>query len=306
MALRFQSTTPRRASLLAIALTLPLAIWLQPAARSATVLSYISSPASWVGQGESATISSEGGFDIVLTAHDRNAVFFWINNYQNPDSVSWQSWGLNAYVPESLNLTTGTHFFEWGYENGSESQFHFSGNGRGNNSASGSFQVLEAGFADDGSLQSFALDFLQYDNRIESAWIKGALRFNSSVPIVLTPEPITYPVIESGLILDPLPMELPPLPGTEPEVEIDPIVISEITPRDFLPLPWEGGEEIPIYYSSGSSISNSVGEIQVIYTLEEPVNAVPAPLPLAGALAVWQSARRLRSRCQAAKARTTA
>ena len=82
--------------------------------------------------------------------------------------------------------------------------------------------------------------------------------------------------------------------------------MEDIPLTEIRPMPWERGADLPIYFSSGSSLSTPEAELPIFYTMEEPVTAAPAPLPLAGALAAWQSARRLRRRCQAARARTTA
>ena len=59
----------------------------------------------------------------------------------------------------------------------------FMGNGRGDNTLTGYFAVLELANSTNGTLQSFAADFMQYDEGKTNAWNQGSLRFNSMVPV---------------------------------------------------------------------------------------------------------------------------
>jgi hypothetical protein len=160
---------------------------------------------------------------------------------------------------------------------------------------------LESNVADDGTF-SFAVDFLQYDEESTNAWIKGAIRYNSEVPVNLTPEPIVVdPPIDFGYNPDPYlylptidpiiedPGILEPWPG---ESIIDP-------PISILPYPIDD-QDLPVYWyfgSSGSSMVFNSTPITINPTNSYPV-PTPGPLPIAGVLAGWQSARRLRRRCR--------
>jgi hypothetical protein len=167
----------------------------------------------------------------------------------------------------------------------------------------GSFNILESNLADDGTF-SFAVDFLQYDEESTNAWIKGAIRYNSEVPInltpELTPEPIVVdPPIDLGYNPDPYPY----LPIIDPIIEnpgigepwLDGNSIDQ--PISILPYPIDD-QDFPVYWYFGSSGSSMVVN-QTPITFEtmgsEPV-PTPGPLPIAGALAGWHSARRLRRR----------
>jgi len=311
---------PRRVwgQLGALALAVPLTGALQPS-QAATILSYISSPYSWVGLGESITLRPEDGFAFSTQAerlqpnpNSPDYINAFIDDFQsNTDFQKTRFFSLTVSTQSEAGLIPGTYSGATRYADPSAPVLDFWGNGRSNNTSTGSFTISEISYHFDGSLSSLAVDFLQYDEGDLNNWIKGALRFHSSVPIALTPEPFTDPVIDSGLIVEPLPLEIPPDPGAEPEVAtdpsvIDPSVMEDIPLTEIRPMPWERGADLPIYLSSGSSLSTPEAELPVVYTLGEPVTAAPAPLPVAGALAAWQSARRLRRRCQAARARTTA
>lgn len=204
----------------------------------------------------------------------------------------------------------------------------FSGNGRGNNALTGSFQVLETTVADDGSLLSFAADFAQYDEGWQNGWNKGAIRFNSDLPIVLTPEPINEAeLIALGYLPDP-DLQIPEEPIAEeapPSIEPEPIVtelpsesspilveepkdeVGEIIPDITLiddPLQIQDNEypEVIMYFSSGSSSTMVLAEQLTptsIFLPAQSPQAAPGPLPVAAALAGWHGSRRLRRRCKA-------
>jgi hypothetical protein len=312
--------TPRRRSwghLGALALAVPLTGALQPA-QAATILSYISSPYRWVGSGESVSVRPEDGFAFSTQAerlqpnsNSADYIYSFIDDFEsNTNFQKTRFFGLTLSTPGESGLNPGTYSGATRYADPSAPVLDFWGNGRSNNTSTGSFTISEISYHQDGSLSSLAVDFLQYGEGDLNNWIKGALRLNSSVPIALTPEPFSEPVIDSGLIVEPVPLELLPDLGAEPEVAtdpsvIDPSVMEDIPLTEIRPMPWERGADLPIYFSSGSSMSTPEAELPTIYTLEDPATAVPAPLPMAGALAFWQSARRLRRRCQAARARTT-
>jgi hypothetical protein len=160
---------------------------------------------------------------------------------------------------------------------------------------------LESNVADDGTF-SFAVDFLQYDEESTNAWIKGAIRYNSEVPVNLTPEPIVVdPPIDFGYNPDPYLY----LPTIDPIIEdpgiLEPWLGESIIdpPISILPYPIDD-QDLPVYWyfgSSGSSMVFNSTPITINPTNSYPV-PTPGPLPIAGVLAGWQSARRLRRRCR--------
>jgi hypothetical protein len=190
-------------------------------------------------------------------------------------------WNLELAAPQGASLAVGPYAnaTRWPFQETTAPGLTFSGNYRGNNRLTGSFNILESTVTDDGTF-SFAVDFLQYDEESTNAWIKGAIRYNSAVPINLTPEPI----IEDPGIGEPWP------DGSS----IDP-------PISILPYPIDD-QDFPVYWYFGSSGSSMVDVAPLPpITFEtmgsDPISA-PGPLPIAGALAGWHSARRLRRRCR--------
>jgi hypothetical protein len=290
----------RWARLIACALALPLAGSLQPA-QAATLLSFLSSPYSWVGGGETVSAGPANGFEIGVQGDPFTMLDFRVIEPWTPDG--WRWWYLRLAAPEGANLSVGSYAnaTRWPFQETTAPGLDFSGNGRGNNRLTGSFNILESNVADDGIL-SFAVDFLQYDEEITNWWIKGAIRYNSDVPVNLTPEPIVVdPPIDLGYNPDPYPY----LPIIDPIIENPgigepwPNGSSIYPPISILPYPIDD-QELPVLWFFGSSGSSMVVN-QTPITFEtmgsDPISA-PGPLPIAGALAGWHSASRLRRRCR--------
>lgn len=297
---RVPSLSHRWARLIACALALPLAGYLQPA-QAATLLSFLSSPYSYVGGGETVSAGPDKGFDINVQGDPFTMLDFRVIEPWSPDG--WRWWYLRLAAPQGANLSVGTYAnaTRWPFQETTAPGLDFSGNGRGNNRLTGSFNILESNVADDGTF-SFAVDFLQYDEESTNAWIKGAIRYNSEVPINLTPEPIVVdPPIDLGYNPDPYPY----LPIIDPTIEEPgigetwPDLSSIDPPISTLPDP-NHDQDFPVYWYFGSSGSSMVVN-QTPITFEtmgsDPV-PTPGPFPIAGALAGWHSARRLRRRCR--------
>jgi hypothetical protein len=262
---------------MAWALTLPLAGSLQPA-QAATSLSFLSSPYSYVGGGETVSAGPDNGFDIGVHGDPFTMLSFSIAEPWTPEGLT-RYWNLELAAPEGASLSVGSYAnaTRWPFQETTAPGLTFSGNYRGNNRLTGSFNILESNVADDGTF-SFAVDFLQYDEESTNAWIKGAIRYNSEVPVNLNPEPI---------VVDPRILE--PWPG---ESIIDP-------PISILPYPIDD-QDLPVYWyfgSSGSSFLFNSTPITINPTNSYPV-PTPGPLPIAGVLAGWHTARRLRRRCR--------
>jgi hypothetical protein len=296
---RVLSPSQRWARLMAWALALPLAGSLQPA-QAATSLSFLSSPYSYVGGGETVSARPDNGFDIGVHGDPFTMLSFSIAEPWTPEGLS-RYWNLELAAPKDASLSVGSYAnaTRWPFQETTAPGLTFSGTYRGNNRLTGSFNILESNVADDGTF-SFAVDFLQYDEESTNAWIKGAIRYNSEVPVNLTPEPIVVdPPIDLGYNPDPYPY--PPI--IDPIIE-DPGIVepwpdgSMIDPPiSILPYPIDD-QDLPIYWYFGSSGSTMVFDSTPITFATMNSNSVstPGPLPLAGVLAGWQSARRLRRR----------
>ena len=298
---RVLSPSQRWARLMAWALALPLAGSLQPA-QAATSLSFLSSPYSYVGGGETVSAGPDNGFNIGVHGDPFTMLSFSIAEPWTPEGLS-RYWNLELAAPKDASLSVGSYAnaTRWPFQETTAPGLTFSGNYRGNNRLTGSFNILESNVADDGTF-SFAVDFLQYDEESTNAWIKGAIRYNSEVPVNLTPEPIVVdPPIDLGYNPDPYPY--PPI--IDPIIE-DPGIVGPWPERSMIDPPISifsyiiDAPGLPIYWYFGGSSSSMIFDSTLITfnTMNSNPVSTPGPLPLAGFLAGWHSARRLRRRCR--------
>ena len=284
-------------------MALPLAGSLQPS-QAATLLSFLSSPYSWVGGGETVSAGPANGFEIGVQGDPFTMLRFSVAEPWTPEGFS-RYWDLELAAPQGASLSVGSYAnaTRWPFQETTAPGLTFSGNHRGNNRLTGSFNILESNVADDGTL-SFAVDFLQYDEEITNWWIKGAIRYNSEVPVNLTPEPIVVdPPIDMGYNPDPYPY----LPIIDPIIE-DPGIgepwpdgSSIDPPISILPYP-NDDQNLPVHWPCCSMVVNDHYSAELVAMSYPSINSdpisTPGPLPIAGALAGWHSARRLRRRCR--------
>lgn len=301
---RGPSPSHRFARLMVWALALPLAGSLQPA-QAATSLSFLSSPYSLVGGGETVSVGPDNGFDIGFEGDPFTTLRFSVAEPWTPTGWS-RYWVLQLAAPQGASLSVGsyTNATRLPFQETTAPGLDFSGNHRGNNRLTGSFNILESNVADDGTF-SFAVDFLQYDEASSNSWIKGAIRYNSEVPVNLTPEPIVVdPPIDLGYYPDPYPYLaiIDPIIEDLGIVEPWPDESTIDTPTSILPYPIDD-QDLPAYWYSGSSVSSMVFDSTPItfVTMNSSPVPTPGPLPIAGVLAGWHSARRLRRRCLASR-----
>jgi len=307
MAPHVRSHRHRWARLIAGALALPLAGSLQQA-QAATLLSFLSSPYSFVGGGETVSAGPDNGFDIGVQGDPFTMLRFNVAEPWTSEGLS-RYWNLELAAPQGASLAVGfyANATRWPFQETTAPGLTFSGNYRGNNRLTGSFNVLESTITDDGTF-SFAVDFLQYDEESTNAWIKGAIRYNSEVPINLTPEPIVVdPPIDLGYNPDPYPFPFPYPPIIDPIFE-DPDIGepwpdgNSINPAiSILPYP-NDDQNLPVHWPCCSMVVNTHYPPELVAMSYPSINSdpvpTPGPLPSAGALAGWHSARRLRRRCR--------
>lgn len=279
--------------LLALALTWP---WLvsSASARAASAFSLISSPQSWIGGGQSILVTQEDGFTFSGSLDSGWAANLSVNDFNGRTGqviTSW--WLLELATPEERPLTPGT------YPNAKKYPFqglafpgiNFEGNGRSNNDVSGSFEVYELVAQPDGTILSFAADFIQYDEAITDWWNRGSLRLNSDRPLSFLPLPSVEPPPVPPSPRDPIIITPPPfvggpgrnLPPDDPTFDNPPLVGSPGAP-DPLPSP-SPADPSPGAPPPGGSPPGTP-------------DPVPGPLPVAAALGGWQVSRNLRRRCQ--------
>jgi hypothetical protein len=162
---------------------------------AADILYFTSAPFA-VGQGATRIITPTQGFTFSAGGPanvPHNDIRFFITSQSEFWFVSF----------EGFNLMPATVGF---YPKASRDNFpaspalDFSGDGRGDNSLFGSFTVLQADFNASGNVQSYAADFVDYDEGLSYAWNYGSIRFNSDIPITLVPEPATATLLLLGIL----------------------------------------------------------------------------------------------------------
>lgn len=143
-----------------------------------TVLSFTSSPQTFVTRGQSVTITPTNGYRI--TAVYDGTLRFDCQNTNDVDTY----WIIDFQAPLKGLLTPGLYFGaeRTGFQPSGSPGLDFFGEGRDNNFLIGSFKVLEATYDTNTNIISFAADFLQYDNGYPFEWSQGSVRFNSTVP----------------------------------------------------------------------------------------------------------------------------
>jgi hypothetical protein len=127
-------------------------------------------------------------------------------------------WTLDLAAPDYGPLTVG--FYQnakhYPFQGESFPGINFEGNGRSNSTVTGSFEIFELVANPDGTILSFAADFIQYDEDVDDWWNRGSLRINSDFPLTLLTSPVPEPPPVSPPSPDPLPFDPPPLFGGDP------------------------------------------------------------------------------------------
>jgi hypothetical protein len=184
-------------------LTIGLVLALSSSAFASPITSFFfnSSPSSWVGGGGALEITPDDNFVFSASRNFDQGVSFSINDFGiNPDFWSTRWWYLDFASADGSPLQVGS------YENATRFPFQapgvagltFAGNGRGDNTSTGSFEVLQADYAADGSVLAFAANFTQYDEGIKEWWNVGGIRYNATVSTSV-PEPSSLVILMMGL-----------------------------------------------------------------------------------------------------------
>ena len=176
------------------------------------ILSFESSKQSWVGQGESHTVSPSDGY-IFSTRAERfdNSLSFQISSLNSPFGPNWNPtsgdlynyWVLELAAPFNRVLSVGLYenIARYPFQDDSQPGLTFYGNHRGNNTNSGFFEVLDIAFDDLGGINKIAVNFTQYDETNPDWWVNGQLRYNSELPLTAVPLPASIWLFFTALLL---------------------------------------------------------------------------------------------------------
>ncbi len=164
------------------------------------IVSTISLPASAANAFylTSSDLSATGeGRTVYGTPSDYYLGFFetagrWSINARIVGITTADSWEIDICSPTLLALTPGTYqnAERYGFTAAGRPGLNFHGNGRGNNTLTGSFTIQEISFLPNlNKIDKLALDLVQYDNGNTASWNRISFRFNSNIPINGIPEP---------------------------------------------------------------------------------------------------------------------
>jgi len=160
---------------------------------------FTSSPQSWIGHGETVDVTSAQGATFSLaSSFDTSGLHLIIGE------ANVGEWGLDFVAPGRVPLSPGEYdnAARWPFEATTQPGLSFInwGEGRGDNTLSGYFDVLNIQYSS-GVVVSAAIDFVQYDETINTWWNFGSLRYNSDLPITPVPEPEATVLAAAGLFL---------------------------------------------------------------------------------------------------------
>jgi large repetitive protein len=141
-----------------------------------TQLYFNSEPGDWIGGGARHTWTlADGSFSAAAYATGVQVGF---------DGASW--WDVTMAPPSVGPLMPGVYLgaSRWGFQPAGTPGLNVSGSGRGCNTLTGRFEVLEAEYGSSGDLLRFAADFEQHCEGGDPA-LFGSVRYRSAVPRVL-------------------------------------------------------------------------------------------------------------------------
>jgi hypothetical protein len=142
---------------------------------TATFFYFTSSSTAWVGAGQTLTLTNS-----FSATRSGNSVSFATSGYE------LRIIGAGSSLPR-VGFYPGASRYPF---NGAGVGMSFTSPGRGDNTLSGWFNVLQADYQTNGQVAAFAVDFMQYDETIVTRWNRGSIRFNSIIPVPGSPPPM--------------------------------------------------------------------------------------------------------------------
>jgi large repetitive protein len=139
-----------------------------------TLIYFNSEPGDYIGQGRQFTLTLADGTIAALPTGGGVHIAF--------DGATW--WDLYFVPPSGATLTPGVYegATRWPFQSPTTPGLSVSGDGRGCNTLTGRFTVLEAEYGPGGQVVRFAADYEQHCEGGNPA-LFGSVRFNSSVPL---------------------------------------------------------------------------------------------------------------------------
>jgi hypothetical protein len=142
------------------------------------------SPTSWVAHGyKNYTLTPDTGWIFTPSRNFDNGISFDIVLPNPPQSFD-SRWSLQFAAPLEALIAPGLYpnFERFPFQPSVLPGLSFTGGARGDNRATGFFNVREVTYDPTGSLTAFAVDVTHYGDRDPANWAIVELRYNSSVP----------------------------------------------------------------------------------------------------------------------------
>ena len=145
------------------------------AAHSQSSFYFSGSPASYVSQGKTELITTTNG-----SIAFNNGYSYDHGLHLNITTTAGENWSVDVGAIDRGQLHVGlyTNATRFPLNNGSSPGLNFSGNGRGDNTLTGWFNVLSIAYSNN-TLVSAAIDFVQYDEGDVTKKNSGFVRYNT-------------------------------------------------------------------------------------------------------------------------------
>ena len=156
---------------------LAASLWLASAAQAGTLLFLNSQPGDYIGQGAGRLVTAADGTFTASRNFDNGV------NVDFDGSAPGDFWSVDLAAPMSATLVQGAYegAVRWPFQAASAPGLSAYGGGRGCNTLTGRFLVLEATYGADGRVQSFAADFEQHcEDGVPALF--GSIRYHAGDP----------------------------------------------------------------------------------------------------------------------------
>jgi uncharacterized delta-60 repeat protein len=180
----------------------PLTTVLAPEAAAGNALSMVSDPGDWIGQGQTYNFGAGASFSMFTPYSGNptysNAVGLTVSQGSN------QYWSLYFWAPNNARFVPGTTYTNatrFPFNSASAPGMDVTGNGRGNNTLTGFFTVLQAEYTEAGALTRFSAAFEQHTSGATPA-LRGTVRYN------FQPSPLGVLANDSDPDADPITAQL--------------------------------------------------------------------------------------------------
>jgi len=150
-------------------------------AQAQTTIEIESEAGDYIGQGKNYSYN-ETNADILYRRNHDGGISVSIDSLPDSNDSFWWRLALAAPGDEEIKVGVYESAQRFPFQDVDKPGLDFSGSGRGCNSLSGSFEVYEVSYDEDGELESLNVEFEQHCEG-KNAALKGTLVFNTYYPL---------------------------------------------------------------------------------------------------------------------------